>query len=197
MNITEAILSRRSIRKFLEKDIDTNILEKIIEAGIFAPSGKNRQPWKFVVISHEKKYEMIKTIKDGIENEKAGNGLLKNFTKFISSAKHTVKIMEEAPVTIFIINTENKLSLNQTVEEKLFEMINIQSIGASIENMILAALEYGIGSLWICDIYFAYNELRKWLKTDNQIVAALSLGYPDEHPLARPRKEKDTLVEWK
>ncbi|MDR1586585.1 MAG: nitroreductase family protein [Treponema sp.] len=195
MNILDAIINRKSIRKFLSKDVDRDIINKIIEAGILAPSPKNRQPWKFIVVTNENKSEMIETIKNGFE--KAGNGLLKDFVNFNPSAWNTVKTMETAPVTIFVINTENNFSLNQTPEEKLFEMANIQSIGASIENMILAAMEYGIGSLWICDIFFAYRDICKWLNTDRQIVAAVSLGYPDENPSARPRKEMNISVEWK
>jgi nitroreductase len=197
MDILDAIAKRRSIRKFLTKDIDIAILKKILSAGIMAPSAKNRQPWKFIVTTNKNKHEMVKVIKSGIENEKGGNGLLKNFKEHIFSAEHTVKIMETAPVTVFIMNTENTFALNQTAEEKLFEMANIQSIGAAIENIALASLEYGIGSLWICDIYFAYNELREWLNTDGQIIAAVSLGYPDEDPKPRMRKEMAVLVEWK
>jgi nitroreductase len=197
VNITEAISARRSIRKFLPKKIDQSIIEKIITAGILAPSAKNRQPWKFIIITEKNKNEMIKTIQAGIENEKSGGGLLKNFREFIPFAENSVRIMEEAPVTVFVLNTENTTALSQTAEEKLFEMANIQSIGAAIENMLLAALEYGIGSLWICDIYFAYNELSRWLNTDRQIVAAVSFGYPDESPPPRPRKGMDVLTGWK
>jgi nitroreductase len=195
MNVVEAISNRRSIRKFLAKDIDKSIIEKILEAGILAPSAKNRQPWKFVVITNENKPEMIKTIKSGIEND--GSGFFKKNPEVKSYVEYTVKIMEEAPVTLFVINTENNFLLNQTAGDKLVEMANIQSIGASIENMILAALEYGVGSLWICDIYFAYDELCKWLNTDKQIIAALSFGYPDENPSPRPRKGMEELVEWR
>ncbi|GHU70364.1 nitroreductase [Spirochaetia bacterium] len=193
MNVVEAISGRRSIRKFLAKDIDKGIIEKILEAGILAPSAKNRQPWKFVVITNENKREMIQIIKSGID----GNEFFKKNPEVKPYAEYTVKTMEKAPVTLFVLNTENNFLLNQTAGEKLFELTNVQSIGASIENMLLAALEYGVGSLWICDIYFAYDELCKWLNTDKQIIAAISFGYPDESPSPRPRKGMGELVEWR
>lgn len=84
-----------------------------------------------------------------------------------------------------------------TIEERVYEICNIQSIGAAIQNMLLAATEKGIGSLWICDIYFAYPELCKWLDSDGQLVAAVAFGYPKEFPNERPRKKMDTVVEWK
>lgn len=74
---------------------------------------------------------------------------------------------------------------------------NIQSISASIQNMLLAATEKGIGSLWICDIYFAYAELCEWLNEDGQLIAAVAFGYPNEFPKERPRKKMEDVVEWR
>ena len=50
MEVFEAIKNRRSIRKYQEKDIPDEIIDKILEAGRWAPSGFNYQPWKFAVI---------------------------------------------------------------------------------------------------------------------------------------------------
>ena len=63
--------------------------------------------------------------------------------------------------------------------------------------MLLTATERGIGSLWICDIYFAYEELCQWLGDEGQLLAAIAFGYPDEQPNARPRKALDEVVEWR
>ncbi|MDR1466146.1 MAG: nitroreductase [Treponema sp.] len=188
MEIIKAIENRRSIRRFIDKEIDKNIIEKILEAGISAPSAKNRQPWKYIVVTEKNKDEMLKTMKESI---------FKQDSRLIAPVEYTMRIMAESPITVFVINMENKISLNQTLEEKFVEMTNIQSIGASIQNMLLAAFDYGIGSLWICDIYFAYKELSKWLNTEQQIIAAVCFGYTDEKPLPHSRKEREELVEWK
>lgn len=61
MDMFELIKSRRSIRKFTEKNVDDGIINKIIEAGTWAPSGLNNQPWRFAVIKDgELKQEMSK-----------------------------------------------------------------------------------------------------------------------------------------
>jgi nitroreductase len=195
--VIEAIEKRRSIRKFQKKDIDKNILTNILKAGICAPSPKNNQPWKFIVLTGRSRNELVNIIKTGFENIKASFGLLIDEKNFLSSAQTTLKTMKEAPVIILVINTENKYKYKQTPVKKFLEMANIQSIGASIENMLLAALEYGIGSLWIGDIYYTAGEINKWLKTDEQITAAVAMGYPDENPPPVKRKEMDVLVEWK
>ena len=131
-------------------------------------------------------------------NCKSRNALLPQSKQQIPAAKYTVDIMEEAPIIIFVVNSLGKSILSElTPEERVYEICNVQSIGASIQNMLLAATEKGIGSLWICDIYFAYSELCKWLGSDGQLIAAIAFGYPNESPKERPRKKIDDIVEWR
>lgn len=73
-------------------------------------------------------------------------------------------------------------------------MVDTQSIGAAIQNMLLAAQALGLGTLWICDIFYAYDELHTWLGTDGQMIAAVSLGYPDQSPEPRPRKSVEEVT---
>ena len=63
--------------------------------------------------------------------------------------------------------------------------------------MTLQAAELGLGSLWICDIFFAYQELCDWLQAGGQLIAALALGYAAETPPARPRKLWQDTVQWR
>jgi nitroreductase len=197
MNIIDAISNRRSIRKFSDKDIDNDIIKNILKSGADAPSPKNTQPWKFIVIKGKSKQELIKIMKDGMENIKLNFGVLIDEKNFLSSAEETLKIINDAPVVIFVINTGNKQEQRQTYVKKFVEMANIQSIGAAVENMLLASLEYSIGGLWMSDIYYTINEIGKWLQTDKQIVAAVAFGYPAGNTPAKIKKELDDLVEWK
>ena len=192
------IYDRRSIRKFLDKPISQKDIMEIIQSGVKAPSSKNRQPWKYIVIQGNAKVEMLKVFRKGIEREENESTLLPQSKQHIPAAKYTINIMEEAPTIIFVVNSLGKDILSElTPEEHIYEICNIQSISASIQNMLLAATEKGIGSLWICDIYFAYSELCKWLNSDGQLIAAIAFGYPNESPKARPRKNLDDIVEWR
>lgn len=193
-----AIYDRRSIRKFLDTPISQKDIMDIIQSGVKAPSSKNRQPWKYIVIQGNAKIEMLKAFRQGIEREENVSALLPQNKQHIAAAKYTVDIMEEAPVIIFVENSLGKDILSElTPEERINEICNIQSISASIQNMLLAATEKGIGSLWICDIYFAYSELCKWLGSGGQLIAAIAFGYPNEFPKERPRKKIDDIVEWR
>ncbi|HBK27879.1 MAG TPA: nitroreductase, partial [Dialister sp.] len=62
----EEILKRRSIRHFLQKPIPQADLDEILEAGMWAPSEKNAQPWKFIVIRGAERKAMVKRLKEGI-----------------------------------------------------------------------------------------------------------------------------------
>ncbi len=198
MNTFDTISHRRSIRRFTNKIIPKEVIQKVLDSAILAPSAKNRQPWKFIVVTADGKDGMINAMQSGIENEKSGMGLLPNSVHFISGAENTLRIMSQAPVTVFVFNTESGGLWNDSnVESKLFNIANVQSIGASIENMILTATDLGIGSLWICDVFFAYRELCDYFNTQDELIAAISLGYSDEVPNARPRKKLEDIVEWR
>lgn len=197
MHVIETIANRRSIRKFLDIPVPGEVIEKILQAGTMAPSAKNRQPWRFVAVQNEKR-DMVRAMKKGIERERQGDGLLPNYKKYLSGAEFTAQIMQQAPVTIFILNPlEEAFFHYSSMEENFYHLSNIQSIGASIENMLLAACDLGLGSLWICDIDFAYKELLEWLGTREQLVAAVALGYAGESPDPRPRKEITPLITWR
>lgn len=107
--------------------------------------------------------------------------------------------MRQAPVLIFVFNTERSdfLFENISTEEKFVETSNILSIGAAIENILLAATDLGIASLWICDTVFAYREICSYLGENGQLISAISLGYADEDPLSISKKDFNSVVEWK
>ena len=192
----KAIKDRRSIRKFKSEPISEMDLHTILEAGIAAPSSKNRQPWHFTVIRGEAKEELTRVMERGLNLEvKAHEPFLPDSMKFINGAFTSVNVMREAPVVVLVSNERGKgidFTDNLSVDERVAEICNVQSVAAAIENMLLAAQELGIGSLWICDVFFAYPEISAWLEKKNpghgMLVAALAFGYGEEAPRARTRK---------
>ncbi len=190
MNTLEAIAARRSIRKFEERPVPEEALQAILMAAIQAPSGKNRQPWRFIIVQGDKRTEMVRLMREGIEKEKAeGHN--------IGSAEWTTRVMEHAPVTIFILYPAGMPPwLAHSIEDNFTDVVDIQSIGAAVQNMLLAAQDLGLGSLWICDVFSAYEGLCRWLGEKGELIAAVSLGYPAESPAARPRKPVGEVVRW-
>ncbi len=190
MNTLDAIAARRSIRKFKDTPIPDEALRAILTAAIQSPSGKNRQPWRFVVVQGDKRAEMVRVMREAMAKLKARG-------EDTGSGEWSAHVMEQAPVTIFIFNPEGMHPwLARSIDQMFTDLVNIQSIGAAIQNMLLAAQDLGIGSLWICDVLYAYEEFCHWLGEECEMIAAVSLGYPDESPAARPRKPFDEVVRW-
>jgi len=190
VELLEAINSRRSIRKFKDHLIPKAMIEKVITAATLAPSGKNKQPWKFYVVQGEKRREMVSEMQKGMDR-------LEKLEINTGSARHTLKVMAQAPVTIFVFNPTSKHPLLKRDTLEIYsDVVDIQSIGAAIQNMLLAAVDLGLGSLWICDVFFGYEELCAWLGEKGQMIAAVSLGFPDQSPAARPRKPISAVTEY-
>jgi nitroreductase len=62
--------------------------------------------------------------------------------------------------------------------------------------MILAAEDFGLGTLWICDIFYSHKEICSWLNREEELVAAIAIGYPNQSPYPRPRKSVEEVAEW-
>jgi nitroreductase len=182
MNTLDAIAARRSIRRFKDTSIPDDMLQCILEAAIQAPSGKNKQPWHFTVVKEDQRAEMVRRLRDGIAGAKA-QGMNPG------SSEWTAMVMEHAPVTVFVFNPHGTPPWEpHSVDQMIGDVVDIQSVGAAIQNMLLAAQDLGLGSLWICDVFYAYEQLRDWLGESGAMIAAVSFGYPDEAPAARGRK---------
>ena len=189
MNTLDAIAARRSIRKFQNRPVSDEDIRTILQAAIQAPSGRNRQPWRFVVVREDRRAEMVRVMWEGIDYVET-QGIEPG------SSRWTAQVMEHAPVTILIFNDANEHTPGKLMWDEPGDVVDVQSIGAAIQNMLLAAQELGLGTLWICDVFYAYNQLIAWAGETHQLIAAVAVGYPDESPAARPRKAFDEVVRW-
>jgi nitroreductase len=191
------IVNRRSIRAYLPRLVSRADIETVLRAGALAPSSKNRQPWRFTVTLGAKKEESLAAMARGLEEE-ARRPLLPESARHLGGAIQTLAVMKQAPALIFVTNPmgrDPRQALN--ADERISELCNAQSLGACLENMALQATALGLGSLWICDIYFAYDALREWIGGQGALAAAMALGYASEAPPPRPRKPLEQLVEWR
>ncbi len=189
MDLREAIKKRRSVRKFKGTPISPQEIEEIIDAGIAAPSGKNLQPWHFTVLTGKKKNALVQLL------VKTANKLKEEGLN-TGSCLGTARAMGEAPVLILVYNTRGNPQKPPQGTTRYRWSVDIQSIGAAIQNMLLEATARGIGSLWICDVFFADQEITNWLGRKDELVAAVALGYPDETPQKVPRKKRGKVTAW-
>jgi len=190
MTALEAIQTRRSIRSYNDTPVDRHLIEQVLQAATLAPSAKNSKPWRFTVVMGSKKDEMLAVIREGLAHREAEG-------QELGTIQWSLRCIEQAPVTVFVHNTDGIHPWKARKEhESWWDLATVQSVGAAIENLLLAATELGLGSLWVADVWEAYPELNKWLETDQQLVSAILLGWADQAPPVPPRKPMEEVVRW-
>ena len=192
------IQNRRSIRKYQSEPVTKEIINRILEAARLAPSGTNKQPWQFIVYNGAAKKELVARMAQGLQRECQGQPVLPNSSWGIPDAKNTLRIMEEAPTIIMLLNTCGKSIFTPlTIDERVTEIVDSLSIGAAVENLLLQAEREGIGALWIANTCFAYPELVDYIGTSHQLAGAIAIGYKGENPPPRPRKPLTEIVSYR
>lgn len=185
MELLKVISDRRSIRKYKNVEISKDIVEDIINCGILAPSAKNRQPWRFIVLTGEKKNHIADIMENRLTNGEIRYD--KKILKYDNSVCSTAKVIKEASTIILILREKDD---NWIIGDNL-------SIGACVENMCLRATDLGLGSLWIRDTLYSNKEILKYIGKENmELNCALVLGVQDEYPNARLRKKLEDITEW-
>ncbi|MBC2578892.1 nitroreductase [Clostridium sp. DJ247] len=186
MDTIKVIEERRSIRKFQNKIVPKETIERLLELATKAPSGKNRQPWRFIVLQSKKKDELVNIMSNVASFHKKQNVNTGSYELSINS-------INESSVVILVFNAFSNFEEDYNHYRLLTDT---QSIGASIQTIALAAQNFGLGTLWICDIFYCHNEICSWLNRKDELVAAVAIGYPNQSPYPRPRKLLQEVTEW-
>jgi len=168
MDVIEAIRKRRSIRQYLDKPVPDDVLKTILECGLLAPSAGNRQPWTFIVVK-------TKEVKD-----------------LLMAAAGNQPSLGQAPVVI-VACVDPEVS-GARYEDRGRTLYCIQDSAAAIENMMLAAVSFGLGTCWVGA--FKETEVRKALSLPANLrpVAMFPLGYPDQERPPRELKPFEDVV---
>jgi nitroreductase len=164
MTVYEAILKRRSIRRFKNKAVPYEALEKCIDAGRLAPSGRNQQVCEYIVINDAR-------VLPGIFENIGGSAKMPS-EKGGPSPAQTPKAY-----TLILANKTLEGDANR-------RRITLYDVGMAAENIILTALEQGIGACPI--LMFNEKDLKLILEIPDEydIVLVIAMGYPDESPVA-------------
>jgi len=164
MDVRQAIRERRSIRAFKKRPVEEEKLARVLEAGRLAPSANNMQEWKFVVVRDEEKR-----------------------ARLMVAAKNQ-SFVGDAPVVIAGCGTitDRRMSCGQ--------LSYPVDVAIAMTQMTLQAVEEGLGTCWVCA--FDEDKVKSVLgiPDDVRVVALLPLGYPDESPSPRPRKDTREVV---
>jgi len=168
------VKGRRAVRKFKNKEVPLKTLIKIIEAGTWAPSAVNTQPWDFILVRDK---ELKKKIREIYDEASSTSGSYKQDTKFI----------ENASLIIVISDSE--------------KVLHLLSTSAAVQNMLLAATALKLGSVWMCRPLRVEKTLRELkevfgIPSKFEIVGILALGYADEKPKPKERKPLKEILHF-
>jgi nitroreductase len=180
MELEEAIKGRRSIRRYRDQPVPVELVRQVLEAGTWAPSAKNGQQWRFTVLTGAAKKRLTDLFRSELETleEKIGR-------VHMGSSLSSCGIMERAPVLIMVWNAGKRGWDSEA-----------HSVSAAIQNMLLRAFGLGLGSLWIADIYYAHEQLTRYLGKPWKLMAAVTLGWPTSIPMPPPRKSVEEVSEF-
>jgi nitroreductase len=185
MEFKEVLAKRRSIRAYKKDSVPNEMIKALINDAILAPSAMNSQPWSFVVISGVKRLMGL--------SEKVKTYLLSNLDKFPWLARYQemlsnkeYNIFYNAPALIIICSKPAGPSPDA-------------DCCLAAENLILSAVNNGLGTCWIGFSFMFLNipEAKKefGISDDYRVIAPLIVGYPDENPEPRER-EKPEIMFW-
>ena len=180
MEFKKLVKERRSYRAFDPTPVSEEQLNVILDAGRWAPSPLNLQPWEFVVITDPK----VKSQIQEIANEAKQKVIDSDGPGWVS--KYGMDFLLEAPVLVVVVDDPAKGGLGSFFDQKLGA---IQAASACAQNMMLAAADMGLGSLWFT--FFNPERLRTLLGIPNHLEVAgiIPIGKPKEAAKAPPRKD--------
>ena len=164
--VIENIMARRSIRKYKSEIVSREILDQIMECGINAPNGQNKQSWEVRVVDNPQIMEEIKNTM---------NGAYPNMPNVASCFR-------DAPVMVFI------------ARDKSYDF-SAYDCGLMAQNMMLSAQSLGVGSICLGSPVRMINDNpacasileRLGFSEDYEFCLCVGLGYADESPAAKPR----------
>jgi nitroreductase len=168
MDLFKAIKERRSIRKFKKQEIPQAIIDKIIDAAVWAPSAGNVQPYALVLAQTEKTKQLL------------------------SKAAFGQKDIEEASAVVIVCADEKRAEKSYGSRGK--NLYCLQDTAAAIQNMLLAAYSLGLGTCWIGA--FKESEVKKVINGPDGMrpVAMIPIGYPNEAPSPTTRRSSNEII---
>lgn len=206
MDLFDAIRERKSIRRFKQTPVPDEDIKKILDAGRWAPSANNTQPWSFAVIKDKSLLrEMANAVRDMIDRMTPFAESEKQAQRLAAYKGNYYTFFENAPVVIAVFmegydaGTDRLLAkMGHSPEDikRLRPLPGLQSVAAAVQNILLAVHALGYGTCWMTGPLVAQDAFGKLLGygKEKSIAALLPVGVPDEDPPVRPRKPLDDLT---
>jgi len=179
MLLLEAIRERRSVRAFEAKPVSDEQVASLIQAAVWAPSPLHQQPWSFVVIRGEEAKAKVKELCLATKQAVIDGG----GPSWV--AKYSFDFLDQAPVYVAVLYDPEKAGLGSFFNQSRGALA---AAAAAVQNLMLAATEQGLGSLWLT--FFDPRKMAQALGAPEglEVAGIIPLGVPAKKPKAPPRK---------
>lgn len=196
--VLEAMLTRRSIRRYTDQPVPDDTISTLLSAAVWAPSAHNRQPWRFVVISTpEVKLNLAEAMGLRLRADLTADGLPPaQIDKDVSRSQSRIS---RAPLLILLCLTmEDMDRYPDGRRQRSEEVMAIQSTAMAGENLLLAAHSLGLAGCWLCAPLFCPDTVRNVLALPEtwQPQGIITLGYAAEER-AKDRLPLETRVVYR
>ena len=205
----EWLRGRRSVRVFAPRSIDRALLERILEAAITAPSSTNRQPWRFAVVTAAPiRAALVDAVRSRTEAMKDIIRRSHHAEDFGNYGDFFFEPLQTAAAIVIPQYRPYPDLIAQLIESGGGDPAAIPTAGAmqaelcstsaAIMALLLQAQAEGLGSCWMAGPMVARDDIHTLLgiAAPWRMVGAVALGWPDESPPARPRRQLDQVVRW-
>ncbi len=186
MELHTAMLERRSIRKFTSQPVDEQELEDLLKKALWAPSGMNRQPWKFLVLQGESFARLLR-LSAGMAESMEGPLKAQQFNeKMRTFIKGYFRDLGGAGTAV--------VCLSKAADTYLADHANMVSAAAAFYNFLLLAHEAGLATCWMTGYANVENDLMALLGVEGyKLVGVTPVGHADQVPPVPPRKHEDIV----
>jgi len=181
MEFNDVLAARHSIRDYSDREVPAEVLERLLEAAALAPSAMNAQPWRYYITTDGMRDRVGEVIAQATTHLQEFVDVVPRET--LDEAVRWYSELGGAPVIIIV-------TMMQT-EGELDEINKLLSIGASVENLLLAATNEGLGACNITFSYFVRDDIAPLLEIDEseRVVSVIALGYPGDRAPHSPPHE--------
>jgi coenzyme F420-0:L-glutamate ligase / coenzyme F420-1:gamma-L-glutamate ligase len=198
--VLDAVRGRRSVRRYLPKEVAPDLVDAVLEAGRWAPSPHGRQPWRFAVVTKEETKERLARAMG--EEWRANLEMDGQASEVVERRlQGSRRRLLDAPVLVLLCLYLDDLDVYPDAGRQESEItMAVQSLGAAAQNMLLAAYDLGLDAGWMCAPLFCPAEVVEAMGLDPKLVphALLTLGYAEgDPPKRRGRRPLDDLVVYR
>ena len=210
--LAKLIKTRRSIRKFQQKEVPEALLMKVLELATWAPNGGNQQAWRFLIVSNK---DLIQRMGDAVKAKAELMATWPEASQFgdaVTRWRQNCDFFRGAPVCIAVLmgkysSIADQILLARGETDAIAREIrthreigksSLQSAAAAIAYICLLLHYFGLGGTWMAGPLQAKKEIEELLAVSAKwdFVGLIPVGYPVEEPVPVTRKPVEEVIQF-